>query len=79
MRDKIEAILRRVMEIENQEMDGDADLSELGLTSLSLIEVIVVIEEELGIEMDDEDLLLDRLNTLNKVEACVRKACENNN
>ena len=45
MRDKIEAILRRVMEIENQEMDGDADLSELGLTSLSLIEVIVVIEE----------------------------------
>lgn len=76
MRKKIEAILRRSLKIETDEVKGDADLSELGLTSLMMIEIIVNIEDELCIVLDDDDLLLDHLNTLDKIEACIQKAIE---
>ena len=48
-------------------IDLDADLIEFGLDSLNSIELIVRLEDEFDIEIDDNDLIIDNINTLNKL------------
>ena len=73
MKEIIKNVIRDVLELDAELVNEDIDLSELGLTSFSLIEIIVRIEDELDVELDDDDLLLDRLNTLSKIETCIQK------
>lgn len=73
MKEQIIKVMQDVLHIENPQIDGDKDLSELGLTSISLINIIVGLEDCLDFEFDEEDLLLDNLNTINKIEKCVEK------
>jgi acyl carrier protein len=53
-------------------MDGDAPLSAIGLDSLNCMEIVVNLEEEFSVAFHDEELLLDRLNTVNKLCAIVQ-------
>jgi acyl carrier protein len=56
-----------------KKMDGEAPLSAIGLDSLNCMEIVVNIEEEFSIAFHDEELLLDRLNTINKLCAIVEQ------
>lgn len=69
-------LLERVLKLSEGElagMEADRDLRSLGLNSLSAIELIVELENELNIVIDDDDLLLDKLSTLSEIEQLLGK------
>ncbi|MEK3789396.1 acyl carrier protein [Paenibacillus sp. FSL K6-1230] len=69
-------LLERVLKLSEGElagMEADRDLRSLGLNSLSAIELIVELENELNIVIDDDDLLLDKLSTLSEIEQLLSK------
>ncbi|MCD1257612.1 acyl carrier protein [Paenibacillus athensensis] len=46
----------------------DTDLRGLGLSSISAMELVVALENEYGFIVEEDDLLLDSVNTLEKLE-----------
>lgn len=74
MNKKIIEVIYEVLKLEKVEIDADTDLSEIGLTSISLINVIVELEDRLDFEFNDDDLLLENLNTVRKIEECVENS-----
>ncbi|MEW9700444.1 acyl carrier protein [Paenibacillus sp. SI8] len=68
--DKIIEIIAMVFRLEVDQvkrLSGDEALSKIGLDSINCMEVVVNLEEEFSITFSDEELLLDNLNTLNKL------------
>jgi len=51
----------------------NTDLREYGLDSISSIELIVMIEDEFNISVEDDDLLIDNFNTLEKIMLLLEK------
>ncbi|XID90684.1 acyl carrier protein [Paenibacillaceae bacterium WGS1546] len=45
----------------------DTPLHTIGFDSLNCVEVIVVLEEHFGIMFEDEELMIDQLNTVRKL------------
>ncbi len=58
--------------------DLDAELTELGMTSLMFVSFIVRIEEVLNIEVFDSDLMLDNFSTLRKLLQTLKKYSSDN-
>ena len=58
--------------------DLDAELTELGMTSLMFVSFIVKIEEVLNIEVFDSDLMLDNFSTLRKLLQTLKKYSSDN-
>lgn len=54
-------------ESEFLKLEDKADLREHGLDSISSIELIVMLENEFNISVDDDDLLIDNFNTIEKL------------
>ena len=50
-----------------KDIKPDEDLMEYGMTSVSCIQLIVKLEEKYEFCFKDEDLLIDKLNTLEKI------------
>ncbi len=59
------------------EFDESADLREIGLDSITSIDVIVSMESEFNIAVDDEDLLIDNFNTIEKLIKLIEKYTSN--
>lgn len=75
MEKKIRDFISKVVELEQGVIDSidlDTDLVEYGLDSINAIELIVRLEEEFEIEVDDDDLLIDNINTLNKLISIIK-------
>ena len=75
MEKKIRDFISEVVELEQGVIDSidlDTDLVEYGLDSINAIELIVRLEEEFEIEVDDDDLLIDNINTLNKLISIIK-------
>lgn len=68
----LEKVLKRA-EGELEQIPKDQDLRELGLNSLSAVELIVELESELDITIDDDDLLLGHLSTIMSIERLLSK------
>lgn len=45
----------------------DNDLTLLGMDSISFIRTTILLEEEFGLEIPDSYLLMDKMNTINKI------------
>ena len=78
--EKIAAIVASIIEqIEIHTLDYDDDLQQMGMDSISFIRVIVNLEDEFEIEFPDDYLLIDNMNTLNKiVDNVMMLQCEDN-
>lgn len=59
--------------IEVEEIDMDGDLTQHGLDSISSIQLIVKLEEEYNIVFSNDDLLMSRYNTVNKLIEVLEK------
>lgn len=65
----------RIIEIVNSNIENsdltleqtNEDLSRLGMDSITFIRIIVALEEEFGIEIPDEYLLMTEMNTISKM------------
>ena len=65
--------------IEDLEIDdsrSDIDLLELGMDSITFVNIIVSIEEEFKCEIPDENLLLREMNTVNKITDAIASVLE---
>lgn len=62
------------MGLENIDLNNisyDTELIPMGLSSISFIAIIVALEEELQITISNENLILSKMDTLNKIIAVV--------
>jgi len=56
-----------------KEIDDNADLSLYGMNSIEAIQLIVAIENEFNIEIDDEDLMIENINSVCKINDLIIK------
>ena len=68
MESMIRDILTEVVGKEAGQAGKQDDLRELGLDSVAFIKMVVALEEASDREVDDEYLLLDAMNTIEKIE-----------
>lgn len=76
MEEKLREIVARVLELSEEEaedLDRDTDLMELGLDSMTCVEVVVNLEDEFGITVEEEDLLVENMSTIARLEELVEK------
>lgn len=74
--EKIADIIAMVFRVEPEQirnMSGDEFLGTIGMDSINCMEIVVNIEETFNISFNDEELLLDNLNTINKLTAIVEQ------
>lgn len=79
MEEKVKEILGTVLELTPEQVEAigvEDDLIALGLDSLNSIEVIVNLECEFGIQVDDEDLLLDNIASVHLLVELLEKYSE---
>lgn len=69
--DQLLELIKKALENPPEQIDREEDLGQLGLDSIRFISLIVMIEEETGREVDDELLLLERMNTVQKIMAAL--------
>lgn len=64
--DKVKEIIIEALGCEDEEVTPEANLvNDLGADSLDIVEIAMVIEEEFGLEISDEEA--QRLKTINNV------------
>ena len=72
----MEKIIRNILnEIVGEEAGAagnNDDLRELGLDSVAFIQMVVALEDASGREVGDEDLLLDNMNTIAKIQEALQ-------
>ena len=68
MENTIREILQEIVGEEAGKAGRNDDLRELGLDSVAFIQMVVALEDASDKEVDDEFLLLDSMNTIEKIE-----------
>ena len=53
------------------EIEDDENILILGMDSISIFKVVTELEDEYGIEFDDEDLKNDNLKSISNIVGCV--------
>ncbi len=74
--EKIADIIAMVLRVEPEQvrrMSGDESLNTIGLDSLNCMDIVVQIEEEFGVTFNDEELLMDNLNSINKLSGILKE------
>ena len=72
MEKMIREILKEIVGKQAGAAGKDDDLRELGLDSVAFIQMVVALEDASGKEVGDEDLLLDNMNTITKIEGALQ-------
>jgi len=75
-RDEIEKLLVTTFEnftVNIGELGDDTDLTLNGMDSIGAVALIVAIENKFGIEVADEDLIIDNLNSIQKINDMIAK------
>lgn len=76
MEEKLREIVASVLELSEdtaENLDSDADLTEMGLDSMTCVEVVVNLEDEFGITVEEEDLLVENMSTIARLAELVQK------
>jgi acyl carrier protein len=56
-----------------QELKNDDDLRNVGLNSVTAIELVVKLEDEFNITISDDDLIIDNVSTIDKIIQLLNK------
>lgn len=76
MESKIKEIMKEVLTLNDEELgtiSPDSNLVDIGLDSIKAIEVIVRIEEIFGITVNEDDLLINNIDSISKVMELINK------
>ena len=68
----IRNILNEIVGAEAGAAGNNDDLREVGLDSVAFIQMVVALEDASGKEVVDEYLLLDSMNTIEKIERALQ-------
>ncbi|OPX44998.1 acyl carrier protein [Ruminiclostridium hungatei] len=72
--ERIENIITSVLKMEPEkikEISQDETLNRIGVDSVNFIEIVISLEDEFGIAFEDDELLLQNLNTINKLQKII--------
>jgi acyl carrier protein len=70
----VEVLVKSILEDTSPDsIDPQRSLEECGLNSISAISLVVLIEEKYDIIIDDEDLLIEKFNTIDRIIQTVSK------
>ena len=72
MENMIREILHEIVSEQAGAAGKNDDLRELGLDSVAFIQMVVALEDASGKEVNDEYLLLDIMNTIEKIERALQ-------
>ena len=75
MEEFIKNTLQEILELDDNtinKMGNDDDLVNIGLDSLKAIELVVYVEDNYGITISDDDLLIDNISTINKIANMIK-------
>ncbi|MGG4094493.1 acyl carrier protein [Paenibacillus lautus] len=70
---KVKDSLKRLLEIGEQEVTDQEDLNQLGMDSMSSVNLVVELEEMFDIVFDDEELLFENFSTVQKITDIVER------
>lgn len=76
MEERLKEIVVSVLELSEDVADGlneDSDLQGLGLDSMTCVELVVNLEDEYGITVEEEDLLVENMSTIALLEKLIEK------
>lgn len=73
---RIKEIIMRQLGVKEEELTLNASIKDFRADSLDLIELIMIMEEELGIEISDEDA--ERITTIQDVMNYINYRMKNN-
>lgn len=76
MEEKLREIVARVLELSEEaeeKLDEETDLMDLGLDSMTCVEVVVNLEDEFGITVEEEDLMVENISTIARLKKLVEK------
>ncbi len=79
MENRIKEIVVEILKLEEEQaliLEKDNDLLQLGLDSLTSVEIVVNLENEFDIVIDDEDLLVENMGTIQLLMDLVNKYLE---
>lgn len=65
VQERITTLLEENLQISKSEINETQDLLELGMTSLSFVQIIVAFENEFDIEFDDDDFNAEKFKNVN--------------
>ncbi|KAF6628186.1 phosphopantetheine-binding protein [Paenibacillus polymyxa] len=74
--EEIKSLLSDILGVDVQELDSISDEDDLiitGLNSIKAISLVILIEDTYNIEMDDEDLLFEKISTIGKIKSLLTK------
>ncbi|WP_336742167.1 phosphopantetheine-binding protein [Paenibacillus sp. y28] len=73
---EIAGIVAGVLKVEPEQVIAwgwDANLTDYQLSSVLVVELVVALEIEFNIAVDDDDLLTENVNSINKIKQLVEK------
>lgn len=76
MKREVVKIISGVLMLDNDAVNSlseERNLIDIGLDSIKAIELIVCIEEKFGITVNEEDLLIDKIDNINKIISLIKK------
>ncbi len=76
MEEKIKEIVIEMLELssdDSEKISEDTELLDFGMDSMTCVTIVVNLEEEFGITIDEEDLLVENMSTINKIKNLVEK------
>lgn len=76
MEEKLREILAEALGLsmeDAQNLDRDTDLTQLGLDSMTCVEVVVNLEDAFGIAVEEADLLVENMSTVGRLKELVEK------
>lgn len=75
VKEDILSIVAEVLKIDQETMtiEPDESLLERGMTSIQAINMVVLLEGKYGIEIERQDLLFEKFDTINKILALLNR------
>lgn len=58
------------------QVTGEEDLREFGLSSFNFMQVVVTLEREFGFRFDPDELLIENIDTVNKITDFIQQRIE---
>ena len=72
LKQRLISLIARHMEVTEAEVDSEQSLSAIGVDSLEMVEIVILVEDELGITLPDN--LLNKIDSLTDLVAVVDSA-----
>ena len=72
---KIKKIVNEILST-NISIKDDSDLQEFGMDSIKFVQIIIALEDEFKCEIPEELFLMEKMNSVDKIERVISKLLE---